>query len=157
MANKPKARGTAAETAVVRAIRPRGWPHAERRALAGVHDLGDITGTPGICWEVKGGDAARNASDGQITDWLAETEKERGNAGADIGVLVVQRGGVGAANAHRWWAHLTLGQVLTLGNGVSLGGSRVNPLPVRLLLEHACVLLREAGYGQPIDDEAVTP
>lgn len=147
--NRPKARGTAAETAVVRALRNLGFPHAERRALAGVHDLGDITGTPGICWEVKGGDAARTASDQKITDWLAETEKERGNAGADIGVLVVQRKAVGAANAHRWWAIMP-------ANAWILGAAK-HDFAVRMLLADACTLLRAAGYGQLPDIAAVIP
>lgn len=144
---RPKDIGTAAETAVVRALRQHGWPHAERRALAGIHDLGDITGTPGICWEVKGGDAARNASDGQIADWLAETEKERVNAHADIGVLVIQRRSVGPANAHRWWAVLR-------ANAWILGATK-HDFPIRMLLADACLLLRAAGYGQPVEVEAV--
>src|SRR5690606_27104000 len=45
--------GTRAETAVVRYLRANGFEHAERRALRGRQDAGDITGTPGICWEVK--------------------------------------------------------------------------------------------------------
>ncbi|MFI7468199.1 hypothetical protein [Nonomuraea sp. NPDC049646] len=153
--NRPKARGTAAETAVVRAIRPLGFPHAERRALAGTHDLGDIVGTPGICWEVKGGDAARLASDGQIAAWMVETETERINSRADVGILVVQRKGVGAANAHRWWAHLPLRQVAELANGHALTDAYTADLPVRMLLGDLCTLLRDAGYGQPLQTEAV--
>lgn len=102
--NKPKAIGTAAETAAVRALRQHGFPNAERRALAGTYDLGDIVGTPGIVWEVKGGAAAKTASDGQVEAWLDETETERVNARAAVGVLVMQRSGIGPANACRWWA-----------------------------------------------------
>lgn len=134
---RPKDIGTFAETAVVKAIRPRGFPHAERRALAGTHDLGDIVGTPGIVWEVKGGEAAKSASDGQIDKWLAETERERLNAEADMGVLVVQRRGIGAPNAHRWWA-------------VFSGG----PYVLRWYLEDACRTLRKSGYGTPLEDAA---
>ena len=156
MPNKPKARGTAAETAVVRALRALGFPHAERRALAGVHDLGDITGTPGLCWEVKGGDAARTASDNQITDWLTETEKERANAGADHGILVVQRKAIGAANAHRWWAILNATNLaeLLVNEGAIDWGSGTPTFPVRMLLGDACHLLRAAGYGQPLPEAA---
>lgn len=49
MTNRPKAIGTAAETAVVRYLAAHGFPAAERRALHGATDLGDITGTPGLC------------------------------------------------------------------------------------------------------------
>ncbi|MEV4179901.1 hypothetical protein AB0J28_00460 [Streptosporangium canum] len=141
---RPKDIGTAAETAVVRALRDLGWPHAERRALAGTYDLGDITGCPGIVWEVKGGQQTRQPSDEQITDWMAETEQERVNARADFGVLVLQRHGVGPSNAHRWWAYLRAQQVMT-----------VHPagpdFPVRVLLTDACTLLRGIGYGRPLE------
>jgi hypothetical protein len=141
MVNRPKAIGTAAETAVVRALRVHGFPHAERRALTGSQDQGDITGCPGVVWEVKGGQAARDASDHQIAVWLAETEVERINANATVGVLVVQRAGVGPANAHRWWA------VMRLDNWVA---GRGTDAPMRLLLADACELLRWAGYGEPL-------
>ena len=49
MTNRPKAIGTAAETAVVRYLAAHGFPAAERRALHGATDLGDITGTPRSC------------------------------------------------------------------------------------------------------------
>src|SRR5690606_36898147 len=104
--------GTRAETAVVRYLRGAGWPHAERRALTGARDLGDVTGTPGIVWEVK----ARKAliSDREIAEWMDETETERVNADAEIGVLVVRRAGVGEGNAGRWWAYLPAGTLARL-------------------------------------------
>lgn len=145
---RPKDIGTAAETAVVRALRGLGWPHAERRALAGAHDLGDVTGTPGVAWEVKGGKQTRTTSDEQIAAWMAEAEVERVNAHADFGVLVLQRHGVGPANAHRWWAYLQADDWIS-GYGVNI--------PIRLLLADACTLLRVAGYGTPLPEpEAVT-
>lgn len=140
---RPKDIGTAAETAVVRALGELGFPHAERRALAGAYDLGDITGTPGICWEVKGGQQTKAPSDEQVAAWMAETETERVNARADIGVLVLQRHGVGPANAHRWWAYLR-------ANSWILGATK-HDIPVRVQLAHACLLLRRAGYGQPFE------
>ncbi|NAE18288.1 hypothetical protein, partial [Enterococcus hirae] len=69
MPARPRDIGTAAETATVRYLRTAGFPHAERRALRGTHDCGDITGTPGLAWEVKGGQAAKGASDGQVAQW----------------------------------------------------------------------------------------
>ena len=60
--------GTRAEAAVVRYLCANGWANAERRALRGSADWGDVTGTPGLVWEVKGGDAAKDASDNQIAD-----------------------------------------------------------------------------------------
>lgn len=138
--------GTATETAVVRTLRTHGFPYAERRALHGTHDLGDLTGTPGICWEIKGGNAAKTASDKQIAEWLAETERERINSGADIGVLVLQRAGIGPANAHRWWAIVPLGVLLTLHAPDTPRDMRAT-YPVRLHLGDLCRLLCDAGYG----------
>jgi hypothetical protein len=140
--NKPKAIGTAAETAVVRALRTLGFPHAERRALTGALDQGDITGCPGLVFEVKGGNAAKVASDAQISAWLAETEAERINARADIGILVLQRRGVGAANAGRWWAYMQT-------NAWILGATK-HDFPARMRLADAAHLLRTAGYGDPL-------
>jgi hypothetical protein len=149
---RPKDIGTAAETAVVRALRGLGFPAAERRALAGAHDLGDVTGTPGVVWEVKGGEAAKSASDGQIAAWMAETETERVNASANIGVLVVQRRAVGPANAHRWRVHLPMWQVAELANGHALTDANTADLPVSMLLGDVCTLLRVAGYSQPLPE-----
>lgn len=53
MVNRPKDKGTWAETRVTEFLRDNGWPYAERRALAGVTDKGDITGCPGLVFEVK--------------------------------------------------------------------------------------------------------
>jgi hypothetical protein len=141
--------GTAAERAVVCAILTRGFPHAERRALRGTQDAGDITGTPGICWSVKGGQAARTASDGQIEAWLGELDEQTTHAGADLGVLVLQRTGVGENNAHRWRAILRCHDMARLASFVPRPELRW--FPVRVLLADACTLLRAAGYGTPED------
>lgn len=148
MPRRPRDIGTDAERAVVRVLRASGWPHAERRALRGTADAGDITGTPGIVWEVKGGNAARRAGDSQVEAWLAETEQERRNAGADIGVLVVQRAGIGPANAHRWWAIVPMRSMhdLLLAPYVDAPGD----IPVRLTLGGMCRVLCAAGYGEPL-------
>jgi len=138
---KPRAIGTATETAVVRYLRTAGFDQAERRSLRGSLDAGDITGTPGIAWSVKGGVAAKTASDGQVTKWLAELERQRVNAAATVAVLVLQRAGIGEANAGRWWA--------VVGYGALCCGIVDGP-PARLHLADVCTLLRAAGYGQPL-------
>jgi hypothetical protein len=149
--NRPRAIGTSAETATVRYLVAHGFPHAERRSLKGALDQGDITGCPGLVIEVKGGEAARSASDGLIADWMAETEAERANARADLGVLVVQRRGVGAGNAGRWWAHVTSDQLAGLLYLDAPGGYDGRPsVPVRLLLADVVLMLRWAGYGEPL-------
>lgn len=145
---RPKDIGTAAETAVVRFLQANGFPQAERRALHGAVDLGDITGTPGVCWEVKGGEAAKNASDGLVEQWLAEADAERRNAGAEIGVLVVQRRGIGPRNAGRWWAIWSR----QLGVGILVGSERVAlaGAPIRMHLGNVVTALRGAGFGDPL-------
>jgi hypothetical protein len=80
-----RGRGTAFETLVVRFLQSKGWIHAERRALHGTLDKGDITGTGPLVWECK------NHKTLDISGWLKETEQERQNAKADHGILVVKR------------------------------------------------------------------
>lgn len=145
MGRSPRNIGTAAESAVVRTLCAHGFPNAERRALHGSTDLGDITGIPGVVIEVKAGNAARIASDGQVERWLAETERERRSAKADIGVLVLQRAGVGAANAHRWWAVVNTHVVGAMHCGGRCGA--LPPRAVRLHLGDLLHILAAAGYG----------
>lgn len=140
--------GTAAETAVVRYLRTAGWPGAERRALTGALDQGDVTGTPGICWEVKA--RKKPVSDLDVAAWMDEAETERRNAHADYGLLVVRRAGVGAANAGRWWAYMAAGDVAALASyrrGEVLITRGELAWPVRMLLVNAVALLHGAGYG----------
>ena len=112
-----KAKGTAAETAVVNYLRANGWPYAERRALAGGKDKGDVTGTPGVVWEVKAG--SRLA----IPEWVRETEIEKENAGVGVGLLVVKPKGVGAARVCCWWAIQPLQQATWLLREAGYGGN----------------------------------
>ncbi len=152
MVNKPKQIGTRAETAVARYLAANGFPHAERRTLRGREDAGDITGTPGVCWEVKGGEAAKSASDFDVDRWLLELENEIGHAGADVGVLVLQRRGIGPQRAGLWTAAMMLGD---LGRAAWVDGIPRHTLaydvPVRLALAHAVTILRAAGYGEPLE------
>lgn len=104
MVNRPKAKGTAAESAVAAFLRDHGWPHAERRSLNGATDKGDITGTPGIAWEVKyAGSGLRMA------EWLTETQEERGHARADHGILIVKPRGKGDKRTGEWFAVMPQG------------------------------------------------
>lgn len=143
--------GTAGESSVVRYLQTNGFPHAERRALRSRYDCGDITGTPGLVWEVKAGDAARNASDGQVDRWLAETETERVNARADIGILVVVRKGIGEKNAGRWWAILRGSDIFT-DEDESYAALEI--APVRLTLSVAVTYLHCLEYGHAPADLA---
>jgi hypothetical protein len=103
MVNKPRIKGTTAETAVVNYLRDNGFAQAERRSLKGNLDQGDVTGCPGLCVEVKWANGGL-----KMAKWLAETGIERINAEADHGILVVKPAGVGVVNAGFWFAAMDL-------------------------------------------------
>lgn len=92
--SRNRARGTGAETAVVRYLIERGWLHAERRALHGNNDKGDITGIPCVCIEVK----ARKTID--VAGFVDEANLEAANAHANIGAAWVKRRGT--TDPGRW-------------------------------------------------------
>jgi hypothetical protein len=140
MTNKPKQIGTRGETAVVKALRNLGFPGAERRALAGALDLGDINICPGVIAEVKWGKAAKTASLGDITEWWRQTERERANSGAAIGLLIIQRNGYGEDRADKSRCFLDLG---------ALWGR--DHLRVELVLDVATQILRKEGWGDPLE------
>lgn len=110
--NKPKAIGTAAESAVVKYLHSIGYTPvtAMRKTLSGSADVGDVWchhayGT--LIIEVKGGEAAKSASHNQIEAWLAEATLEAQNANLDtvvLPVLVTQTRGIGPARAGDWRA-----------------------------------------------------
>lgn len=85
--NRSKAKGTSAETAVVRFLRTIGFAQAERRTLNGILDRGDITGIPGVVIEVK------NCARQELAAWVAEAERERDNDRASLGVVWHKRRG----------------------------------------------------------------
>ena len=143
--SRPRDIGTKAETAVVRAAQTRGFPHAERRALRGRADVGDVLLCPGVIVEVKGGDMARKASDALVAKWLVETERERVNAGAEHAFLVVQRAGVGPRNAHQWHAYWTADAwARLLGHEVPVA---VAGATIRTSLESSLAALVANGWG----------
>lgn len=89
--SKERAKGTSFETSVVNYLKT-WWPHAERRTLHGSLDKGDIAGTdPRLAWECK------NQKKLELSQWLLETEQERINANAEVGILVVKRRMYGTA------------------------------------------------------------
>lgn len=144
---RPRDIGTAAETAVVRYLQTNGFPNAERRALRGSHDMGDITGTPGLVWEVKGGEAARIASDGQVAAWMDETEIERHNANAAYGFLIVARA---RKNVRDWWAVLDVCDLAKLVRRDDLNQS--SNMHCRITLAQLVELLAVAGWTDPQGD-----
>lgn len=101
-----KRKGTAAESAVVRYLKESGFAQAERRALAGSADRGDIAGLPGVVIEVK--NHARLA----IPAWVAEAETERLNDGARYGV--VWHKAIGKGHPADWFVTMTGAQFVAV-------------------------------------------
>lgn len=83
MSTKSKAKGTRAETECVKYLREY-WAAAERRALSGNKDKGDIAGIPRTVGEVKAEVRV------QLPKWQRETLAEMANAGADNCFLVIK-------------------------------------------------------------------
>ena len=144
MPRKPRAIGTEAETATERFLRDNGFPGAERRVLRGRLDQGDIRVTAEIIAQVKAGEMAYHATDADIAAWLAETETQRLNAGADLAVLVVRRF---RRPPFRWHAWMTMSALHTLAYGYPCRPG-VTDSPVMVLLGVWCQLARR-DWGDP--------
>jgi hypothetical protein len=125
---------------VVRFLRDHGFEHAERRSLRGALDAGDITGTPYV-WEIKGGKAAKGAADGLVTQWLADTERERVNGGGRHGILVMQRAGYGPLRCGMWWAVITLSTFYEIARVRYRSPNARLDAPVRMHLQDLVLLL----------------
>jgi hypothetical protein len=94
--SKQRQKGTRAETAVVGYLKEHGFPYAERRALHGVNDKGDITGCGPVVFEVK--DHAKLT----LAEWVKELEEEIRNAEADTGCVVAKKRGT--LDVGEWYA-----------------------------------------------------
>lgn len=82
--SKAKAKGTRAETDCIKYLREY-WYAAERRALAGNKDKGDVAGIPRTVGEVKA------AAKIELAKWQGETLAEMANAEADNCFLVIKK------------------------------------------------------------------
>lgn len=100
--SKQRQKGTAAETAVVKFLRSKYWPDADRHPLRGTADTGDIRGIDQTVLEVK------NHRSYQIPAWLREVEIEKANAKAEFGAAVIKPNGVGLNSVDQWWAVMTM-------------------------------------------------
>lgn len=111
--SKQRAKGTAAETAVVRWLRDHGFPHAERRALHGTNDQGDVTGIGPVVLEVK------NHKTLDLAGWIRELETEIDNAKAETGAVIAKKRGT--TDPADWYAvlpmHLLAELLLDAGYG----------------------------------------
>ena len=94
--NKSKIKGTKGETAVVKYLQECGWKTAERRALKGTLDCGDIAGVADVCLEVK------NTKTKDLAGWTKELIAEIKNAKAKTGAIIHNR--VGKTDVGEWYA-----------------------------------------------------
>jgi hypothetical protein len=85
--NRNKTKGSAWERAIVEHLKAAGWPFAERRLAGAAKDRGDIAGVVGVVIEAK------NTATARLAEWIAETEDERQNDGAWLGVVWHKRKG----------------------------------------------------------------
>lgn len=96
--SRSKDKGTFAEAAVAEYLGCSGFPFAERQALHGSGDRGDVKVCPGVIAEVK------NDRSFDLSGWLQETAKEKANANAEHAFLVVKPDGVGRTRVGMWWS-----------------------------------------------------
>jgi hypothetical protein len=104
--SKSKQKGTAAETAVVRYLQEHGFPYAERRALHGINDKGDVTGCGPIVFEVKDHGTLK------LSEWVSELKEEIANAKANTGTVVAKKRGT--MKVEDWYAVLPFGLLVDL-------------------------------------------
>lgn len=129
--SKSKAKGTTAEREVVRYLQE-WWPAAERRALSGNKDKGDVAGIPNVVVEVKA------AVTPQLAGWCRETWTEMENAGATTCVLVVKRP---HKNVKHWDAYVPY--VLLPWDAGDFEGEKGTDLWARMDLRLAALLLAQ--------------
>lgn len=104
MSAASRRKGATAERDVVAWLRANGFPYAERRA--GGTPGPDITGCPGIAWEIK------NAARLELAAWVDQAEAQRAAGGADVGPVVIKRKGTTQVGAY--YAVLPLEQLARL-------------------------------------------
>lgn len=134
-----KDKGTRAETAVVRLAREMGFPYAERRALTGGKDRGDITGIPGVVIQVK--DVEKQS----VGKWQQDTLLQAYNDGALTCILVVKRK---YKNIKQWDAYIPVYQFLYEARDAAhmFAGEWADLHWARLDLEAALLWLKATGY-----------
>lgn len=131
--SRNKDAGTWAETQVVRLYIAAGWAGAERRALRGLGDAGDIAGIPDFCTQVKNVAALR------LETWFDEVLKQQQNAGASGCLLVVRKKYKPVAKWDAWMPYAQLcPSAATLPEGVTPW--------VRMDLDLAQAWMKAAGY-----------
>lgn len=104
MSDHRKRRGRASEHIVAAYLRENGWPYAE--PVGASRPGTDVTGTPGIDWEVK---ARRGLDLPALIRQLGARETETG-----LSVGVLRLNGQGPASIDSWPAVVRLADLVTL-------------------------------------------
>jgi hypothetical protein len=153
--------GKDTEQAVARWLRGNGFAGAERLVRTGYRvatresaDEGDITGTPGITWQVKSL-RPHTRAELAVPTWLNETEAQRKAAGSELGFLVVRRWGT--TDVGRWWVFQRLGQLIGLAATAEFCDSGITSycpiIPVRMDMAALSGLLVATGWAD-VSEEA---
>ncbi len=120
MSNPNKRRGDAFERAVQDHVQANGFPWCEKTRAGYERDHGDLHLVPGRAVILQ----CKNKARLELAEWVAQLSEQVHAAGADHGVVVVKRRGVG--DPGRSYAVMELDALLAL--------------------------LRAAGYGEPASD-----
>ena len=143
--------GKETEQLVARYLRSRGLAGVERAVRTGfrtperaVADAGDLTGWPGVCVQVKSLRPA-NAAERQTRTWLAETELQRAQSGASVGLLVVRRWGT--TDVGEWWCFLAVRDLWLMGDPAGVQPEAWTAAPVRLELADVVTLMQTWGWA----------
>ena len=121
MANRAKRKGNDGEAMVEDFLRSMGVTCVRRRSTShegSAHDDGDLLAIIGgmeVCVEVKAQDSPR------YSGWYAETQEEKANAGADIGLLVHKPKGKGARSVREFPCMVSMGDLIDLALGKDAG------------------------------------
>lgn len=102
MANPSGDKGYRGEFPVLDYLRRRGYRHAYRLRTQGVNDKGDIGNIDDVVIEIK------NRAIYDFPGWVREMRKEKANAKAETGAVVIKPKGVGETRVAEWWVVLTL-------------------------------------------------
>lgn len=124
MTNTNKRKGDWCELVVQKTLQRLGFPWTEKTRAGYERDLGDLHLVPARACIAQ----VKNVRTPHWSEWLEQMAEQKCNAGADVAFLVWKRAGIGEARAGEWLAVMTL--------------------------EEMAMLLRRAGYGSPLEDEA---
>jgi hypothetical protein len=91
-----RSKGTAFEAAVVAWLQGHGYPNAERRALSGSKDRGDITGLGSTNWVLE----LKDCQAMSLAAWVDEAQVEKANAGAKYAAVIHKRRGKSVGGAY---------------------------------------------------------